>query len=96
MRVTRRCLQAAQRVAHRPHSTGFIGLGRMGSEMAYNLFSKTFANKPESRFVICDAIPEAATAFQNNFTAAFPGARVDIAETPDEQVIVSLSAFPRM
>ncbi|KAF7322532.1 NAD dependent epimerase dehydratase family protein [Mycena chlorophos] len=80
----------------RPHSTGFIGLGRMGSEMAYNLFSKTFANKPESRFVICDAIPEAATAFQNNFTAAFPGAHVDIAATPDEQVIVSLSAFPRM
>ncbi|KAJ7074221.1 3-hydroxyisobutyrate dehydrogenase [Mycena amicta] len=89
MRVTRHCLQAAQRLAHRPNSTSFIGLGRMGSEMAYNLFSKTFANKPESRFVICDALVESASTFQKSFIAAFPGSHVEIVSSPDEAAVAS-------
>lgn len=68
----------------RSKSTAFIGLGRMGSEMAYNLFSKKLAESAESRFVLCDALPESAVAFRQSFLSQFPGANVDIVQTPDE------------
>ncbi|KAJ7771772.1 3-hydroxyisobutyrate dehydrogenase [Mycena metata] len=87
MRASLRCLQ--QRLAQRPNSTSFIGLGRMGSEMAYNLFSKQLAVKQESRFVVCDALPAAAAAFRQSFTATFPGCDIEIAATPEEATLAS-------
>lgn len=68
----------------RPKSTAFIGLGRMGSEMAYNLFSKKFAQTADSHFVVCDAVPESAVTFRQNFLSQFPGASIDIVQTPEE------------
>lgn len=56
----------------------------MGSEMAYNLFSKQFAQTPDSRFVVCDAIPEAATSFCQNFKKQFPGANLTMVHRPQE------------
>jgi 3-hydroxyisobutyrate dehydrogenase len=56
----------------------------MGSEMAFNLFSKTFAESPDTRFVVCDALPTSAIAFRQNFVAQFSGAHVDIVLTPKE------------
>ncbi|KAF8184948.1 NAD binding domain of 6-phosphogluconate dehydrogenase-domain-containing protein [Mycena galopus ATCC 62051] len=89
MKASLRCLQTVQRLSLRPKSTSFVGLGRMGSEMAYNLFSKQFAKKPESHFVVCDALPEAASAFCQTFTAAFPGSNIEIVATPEEATLAS-------
>ncbi|KAF7359383.1 NAD dependent epimerase dehydratase family protein [Mycena sanguinolenta] len=75
MKASLRCLQSVQRLSLRPKSTSFVGLGRMGSEMAYNLFSKQFAKKPDSHFV--------------NFTAAFPGSNIEIVATPEEATLAS-------
>ncbi|SRR6266404_118582 len=70
----------------RAKSISFVGLGRMGSEMAYNLFSKRFTEANDSRFVVCDAIPAAATRFTENFQKRFPRAHITIAATPEECV----------
>ncbi|KAF8558489.1 hypothetical protein OG21DRAFT_1504230 [Imleria badia] len=70
----------------RSRSTAFIGLGRMGSEMAYNLFSKTLAQSADSHFIVCDAVPESAVTFRRNFLSQFPGASLDIVQTPEEAV----------
>lgn len=86
MRATLRCLHAIggpAALALRAKSTSFIGLGRMGSEMAYNLFSKQYALAPDSQFVVCDAIPSAAHRFCDNFARQFPGSQLAIAETPE-------------
>jgi 3-hydroxyisobutyrate dehydrogenase len=56
----------------------------MGSEMAFNLFSMTFAERPDSRFLVCDTNPEVVQRFRLNFLSHFPSARVDIAATPEE------------
>jgi 3-hydroxyisobutyrate dehydrogenase len=56
----------------------------MGFEMAFNLFSKKFAEASDSHFVVCDAIPESANEFSRNFLAQYPGARVDIVTTPEQ------------
>ena len=58
----------------------------MGSEMAYNLFSKRHALDERDTFVVCDAIPEAAQAFARNFESQFPRSRIRIVETPEEYV----------
>ncbi|KAJ7043258.1 3-hydroxyisobutyrate dehydrogenase [Mycena alexandri] len=89
MRASLRCLQSVQRLAQRPNSTSFIGLGRMGSEMAYNLFSKQLAAKKEPRFVVCDALPASAAAFRQSFSATFPGCHIEIAATPEEATLAS-------
>jgi len=70
----------------RPKSVSFVGLGRMGSEMAFNLFSKTFAKASDSHFVVCDAIPDNARSFCEKFLAHFPGAKIRVAATPEECV----------
>lgn len=75
---------ALERLRQRPQSTSVIGLGRMGHEMAYNLFSKQYARAPESRFVVCDAVPESSVHFCENFVKQFPGAKIAIASTPEE------------
>lgn len=84
MRPTAKLLQSLERQAVRANSTSFIGLGRMGSEMAFNLFSKKFAESPDARFVVCDALPTVPPVFCQNFLAQFPGAHIDIVHTPEE------------
>lgn len=84
MRPTTRCLQLLDRYRMRPQSVSFIGLGRMGSEMAFNLFSKKFAEANDTHFVICDAIPDSSKSFCEDFVSQFPGAKIGIAATPEE------------
>lgn len=84
MRTTAICLQRLDRYMMRPKSVSFIGLGRMGSEMAFNLFSKKFAQASDTHFVICDAIPDASKSFCETFISQFPGAKIGIAATPEE------------
>jgi 3-hydroxyisobutyrate dehydrogenase len=91
MKPTLRALQALdpRATAVRAKSTAFIGLGRMGSEMAYNLFSKKFVESADSHFVVCDAVPESAVTFRQNFLSQFPRANIDIVQTPEEAVRAS-------
>ncbi|KAI0048211.1 3-hydroxyisobutyrate dehydrogenase [Auriscalpium vulgare] len=87
MRASTRVLQ--QWAHSRPNSLSFIGLGRMGSQMAYNLFSKRFAAAKDSHFVVCDAVPDAANRFRDNFLHEFPGANMSIAPSPEQAIIAS-------
>lgn len=82
MRSTLRLFDHASR--SRAHSISFIGLGRMGSEMAYNLFSKRFANDSNSQFVVFDAVPEVAAQLINNFRKQFHSANISVASNPEE------------
>jgi hypothetical protein len=84
--LLRRQLRLYSSVAesNRPISIGFIGLGRMGFEMAYNLFSKTYNHSSDSQFFICDAVPECAQTFSDAFLKEFPRASLRIARTPEE------------
>ena len=71
--------------ASRGRTTGFIGLGRMGYEMAFNLFSKTLVESGEraaARFVVCDARQETAVQFAHAFNAHFPGATIEVLASP--------------
>jgi 3-hydroxyisobutyrate dehydrogenase len=86
MRPSHRWLKGLERLSRRPNSISFIGLGRMGHEMAYNLFSKQYARQTESHFVVCDAVPDSARAFCENFLSNFPNANIAIATTPEEYV----------
>lgn len=64
----------------------------MGSEMAFNLFSEQHALSQEEgahageelKFVVCDAVPEAAHAFARNFQSQFPRSEVRVVDTPEE------------
>ncbi|KAI0094046.1 3-hydroxyisobutyrate dehydrogenase [Irpex rosettiformis] len=77
-------------VSSRHHTTAFIGLGRMGYEMAFNLFSRTLVESGGSaHFVVCDAKEESAALFVNNFHHHFPGARVEVASSPSDAVVAS-------
>ncbi|KAI0256492.1 NAD binding domain of 6-phosphogluconate dehydrogenase-domain-containing protein [Lactifluus subvellereus] len=87
MRSTTRILRQASHP--RAKSVSFVGLGRMGSEMAYNLFSKRFAEASDFQFAVCDAIPEAATRFVENFRMQFPGAHITVAANPEEATLAS-------
>ncbi|KAG6832718.1 hypothetical protein H0H92_012290 [Tricholoma furcatifolium] len=89
MRPTLRSFKALERIYLRPRSTSFIGLGRMGHEMAWNLFSKQLANDANSHFVVCDAIPDSARAFAEKFLTQFPTAKLAIASTPEEATLGS-------
>ncbi|KAL0577900.1 hypothetical protein V5O48_004095 [Marasmius crinis-equi] len=57
--------------------------------MAYNLFSKQYANAEDAQFVVCDALPESAQNFCTSFLADFPGAKIAIASTPGEAALAS-------
>ena len=83
MRATLRCLQATNRGLVRSRTTSFIGLGRMGYRMAYNLFSKQHAKENDSRFIVCDVVPDASRAFCAEFMDQYPNAQLSIAETPE-------------
>lgn len=85
MKPSLRLLQSASHGISRANTTGFIGLGRMGYEMAFNLFSRTLVESGGSaRFVVCDAREESAHMFVKNFHGHFPGAKIDVASSPSE------------
>ena len=90
MRASVRCLDHLSRLAARGQSTSFIGLGRMGFEMANNLFSKQYADSPHSHFVVCDALPETAQSFRDAFFKQYPQAKMTVASTPEEYGILTL------
>ena len=83
MRSTLRCLQATNRGLVRSRTTSFIGLGRMGYQMAYNLFSKQYAKENDSRFIVCDVVLDASRAFCAEFMNQYPNAQLSIADTPE-------------
>ncbi|KAG5650370.1 hypothetical protein H0H81_012457 [Sphagnurus paluster] len=89
MRPSLRSLKELERICNRHKSTSFIGLGRMGHEMAYNLFSKQFARDTDAHFVVCDAIADSAHAFSDKFLGQFPSAKIAIASTPEEAILAS-------
>ncbi|TFK67904.1 3-hydroxyisobutyrate dehydrogenase, partial [Pluteus cervinus] len=68
----------------RSKSTAFIGLGRMGHEMALNLFTKRANQYPDHHFVVCDALPEASKAFYEKFSLRCPNIPLRIASSPAE------------
>lgn len=87
MRPTLRLLNVATHAhdALRARTTGFVGLGRMGYEMAYNLFSRTLVEtNGAAQFVVCDAREDITNAFVKNFNNHFPGAKVDVLTSPAE------------
>lgn len=85
MRASTRLFQALSAQIPRSRSVSFVGLGRMGSEMAFNLFSRTLVESGGgARFVVCDAREQIAQAFVANFSSHFPGAKVDVVTTPAE------------
>ncbi|KDQ60615.1 hypothetical protein JAAARDRAFT_151144 [Jaapia argillacea MUCL 33604] len=89
MRPSLRCFQSFDHHVARQKGISFIGLGRMGSEMAFNLFSKRIAEVNDSHFVVCDAFQQNAVSFCTNFKEQFPGAKVSIAQSPQEAVLAS-------
>ncbi|KAJ8519898.1 hypothetical protein ONZ45_g3222 [Pleurotus djamor] len=89
MRPTFSAMKTLDRQLARHKSISFIGLGRMGYEMAFNLFSKTFAAEQDAHFVVCDAMQATSHKFHANFLAQFPGAQITIAETPEQAVLAS-------
>jgi len=88
MRPTLRTMQAASKALHRHReaSTSFIGLGRMGYQMALNLFSKQYKEDTSARFVVCDALPDSARSFCETFSSQHPEAHISIAANPEECV----------
>ncbi|KAL4074666.1 NAD binding domain of 6-phosphogluconate dehydrogenase-domain-containing protein [Scleroderma yunnanense] len=89
MKPTISAFQALGRRTTHAQTTAFIGLGRMGAEMAYNLFSKKLADKPDSSFVVCDAVPESAVAFRSRFLSQFSGANIEVVQTPEEAALAA-------
>ena len=84
MQSTFRCLQATNRGIFRSRTTSFIGLGRMGYQMAYNLFSKQHVKENDLRFIVCDVVPDVSRAFCAEFMKQYPNAQLSIADTPEE------------
>lgn len=69
MRATMRLHALARRAAsgtvpvNRSNNVAFIGLGRMGYEMASNLWKKKFADNGDGELIVCDARQEVAMRF---------------------------------
>ena len=84
MRISLRCLQEAHPLRHQ--STSFIGLGRMGYEMAFNLFSKRHKETQGATFVVCDALATASQKFYSDFGSQFGFDRIRVVNTPEEYV----------
>ncbi|KAI6110047.1 3-hydroxyisobutyrate dehydrogenase [Pisolithus sp. B1] len=89
MKPTFRALRALHRCTTRARTTAFIGLGRMGSEMAHNLFLNKLSESPDSEFVVCDAIPDSAASFRRSFLSRFPEARIEVVNTPEEAALAA-------
>ena len=87
MRPTLRLLQIATNGSQRQRTVSFVGLGRMGSEMAFNLFSRRLVeSNGAARFIVCDAREATSAGFAHNFMQQFPGAQIEVANTPAEYV----------
>ena len=94
----------------RASTIGFIGLGRMGYEMALNAFSKTIINHDLQRqtngstlgsnsnalprFTVCDVNEDAANNLASVMRERFPGVDIAIRRTPAEYVYLSICSFP--
>lgn len=61
----------------------------MGYQMAYNLFSKQYVQGNAENFVVCDAIPEAALSFCEEFSGQYPDSQISTANTPEDAVVLS-------
>ena len=89
----------------RASTIGFIGLGRMGYEMALNIFSKTMINHDLQsqasgstlgsgpsllpRFTVCDVNEDAAHNILRIMREQFPGVNITVGKTPAEYVHVA-------
>lgn len=72
----------------RAKAVAFIGLGRMGSEMARNLLSKS---RELSAFVVCDHSSDAVNSFVTSL--ANPQPKVIVTETPGEYGCISIERY---
>ena len=70
----------------RSKSMSFIGLGKMGYQMAYNLFSKQYVQDNDSQFVVCDTNLDTVQSFGTTFITQYPSAHITYAETPEKLV----------
>ena len=68
--------------ANRSDNVAFIGLGRMGYEMATNLWKKKFADKNSGELIVCDARQEVAMRFVEEAS----GKSASFVKTPRECV----------
>ena len=88
MRATTRLHALARRAASgttpadRSNNVAFIGLGRMGYEMATNLWKKKFAGKSTGELIVCDSRQEVAMRFVEEAN----GRRASFVKTPRECV----------
>lgn len=88
MRATMRLHALARRAAsgtvsvNRSNNVAFIGLGRMGYEMATNLWRKKFANNNDGELIVCDARQEVAMRFVEEAS----GKSASFVKTPRECV----------
>jgi 3-hydroxyisobutyrate dehydrogenase-like beta-hydroxyacid dehydrogenase len=77
-------------MAARVTTIGVIGLGRMGSQMATNLFAKRFAERTATSatsrpaFLVCDAVASASHSFVADFEKQFPGVNLRVCSSPAE------------
>lgn len=68
--------------ANRSNNVAFIGLGRMGYEMATNLWKKKFADNNDGEMIVCDARQEVAMRFVEETS----GKSASFVKTPRECV----------
>jgi len=68
--------------ANRSNNVAFIGLGRMGYEMATNLWRKKFADSNSGELIVCDARQEVAMRFVEEAS----GKSASFVKTPRECV----------
>lgn len=89
MRATMRLHALARRAAsgtipaNRSDNVAFIGLGRMGYEMATNLWRKKFAQNGSGEMIVCDARQEVAM----RFVEETGGKNASFVKTPREAVL---------
>ncbi|KAF9792476.1 3-hydroxyisobutyrate dehydrogenase [Thelephora terrestris] len=69
--------------ANRSNNVAFIGLGRMGYEMATNLWKKKFAQNSSGELIVCDARQEVAMRFVEETN----GRSASFVKTPREAVL---------
>ena len=88
MRATMRLHALARRAAsgtipaNRSNNVAFIGLGRMGYEMATNLWKKKFAQNSSGELIVCDTRQEVAMRFVEETS----GKSASFVKTPRECV----------
>ena len=68
--------------ANRSNNVAFIGLGRMGYEMATNLWKKKFAQNNSGELIVCDVRQEVAMRFVEETS----GKGASFVKTPREYV----------